>query len=59
MRNKIIAFKRIDDNELFSLNDDNETYSNHFSKVRFPDNLHHKYEAVALSNTRYFEPIVI
>lgn len=34
---------RPDDHTIFSLNEDNETYSTHSSKIKWPDNLHHKY----------------
>jgi len=40
---KIIAFKRIDDGELFTLNDDGITYSLKFMKDEFPDSLHMMY----------------
>ena len=35
---------RSDDHIIFSLNDDNLTYSAHDSKIQFPGNLHHKYK---------------
>lgn len=35
---------RSDDHIIFSLNEDGETYSTHDSKLKWPDNLHHKYK---------------
>ena len=52
-----VAYLRIDDNELFTLNEDGETYSLHWTKVEFPDSIHSKYYPSALSNTLGFSPI--
>lgn len=55
--NKIVAFKRIDDGEIFSINE-NGTYSSQFMKEFFPGHLHQEHTKERLSElTRYFEPI--
>lgn len=53
---KIIAFERIDDNELFTLNEDKITYSLKFMKEDFPNNLHMEYTKEQLQ-TKAFRPI--
>ena len=55
---QIVAFERCDDGEIFTLNADGATYSNHQSKLQFPDNLHHEYTAKELINTDFFKPIL-
>ena len=50
---KPIAFKRKDDGELFTLNDDGVTYSLEFMKREFPNNLHMKYEGKHLQNDKF------
>jgi hypothetical protein len=45
---------RPDDHMIFSLNDDNLTYSTHDSKIQFPNNLHHKYKYDVLVGGGFF-----
>lgn len=55
--NKIVAFKRIDDGEIFSVNE-NGTYSAQYMKDHFPDHAHQGYTTEQLSElTRYFDAI--
>lgn len=46
--NKIIAFIRPDDGEIFSLNEDEETFSLKWLKEQFPNHLHHKFSKTVL-----------
>jgi hypothetical protein len=45
---------RPDDHMIFSLNDDNLTYSTHDSKVQFTNSLHHKYKYDVLVRVGFF-----
>jgi hypothetical protein len=49
----IIAFKRKDDGELFTLNKDKTTYSLKFMKKEFPNHLHMKYEKKHLQSDKF------
>ena len=53
---KPIAFKRLDDDELFTLNDDSKTYSMENMKKDFPNSFYLKYRPSTF-NTLWFEPI--
>ena len=53
---KIIAFERIADGELFTLNEDGITYSLKYMKDNFPDNLHMKFLPKYL-RSKIFKPI--
>ena len=52
-----IAFERLTDEELFTINEDEETYSLAMMKEEYPDSLYLKYKAAALNDPQYFKPI--
>ena len=53
---KLSAFERIDDGEMFTLNDDGETYSLEYMKKHYPDSLQTKYTMKQLER-KEFKPI--
>ena len=54
---KVVAFERISDGELFTINEDGETYSLSWTKEKYPDSLYLKYKVPALNDPQYFKPI--
>ena len=53
---KPIAFRRLDDGEMFTLDPNGETYSNKYIKEKFPDSLTHGYKPYRFSPD-LFEPV--
>jgi len=51
-----IAFRRLDDGEMFTLDPNGETYSNKYIKEKFPDSLTHGYKPYRFSPD-LFEPV--
>ena len=45
---------RPDDHAIFSLNEDDLTYTPHVSKMQFPHNKHHKYDLHWLNNLGFY-----
>ena len=54
---KILIFLRKDDNAIFSLNEDQITFSHHDHKVQFPLSIHHKYTKEYLLQLKFI-PLV-
>ena len=52
-----IAFERINDGELFTINKDNETYSLDLMKKEYPNSRHMMYRPETLSDKTTFKPI--
>jgi hypothetical protein len=57
MDKTIFCFLRPDDNEIFSINEDQITFSNHVMKVMYPLSIHHKFSKEYLLDLKFI-PLV-